>query len=261
MSVQNFKSFYTRLLLVTATLVCFTGCSTTLVLEMHHEVALLHTFCNHFNEFPIYFIFDISRNPDLDLFSMILMHQKGFDTQYPFLYYYLNPAEIESSRYQKMKYSTEENVVVFVPIMNNAERSQLWSLANSGMMSKGTWLVPENLLSKDKVVTRYDSNVYLYDMDAKKSSATIEEIFSIKKKHRFLNIWGNWTLQNGLTVHTPHMWERRIKFLYGVLLKGVYLEWSPFTFVNENGGTYGVIPEIIAAFQVSNFSYCHCMYI
>ncbi len=84
------------------------------------------------------------------------------------------------------------------------------------------------------------------------------ETFSVKQKRGMVNYYGRWTggEQEGgsLDVPTPHIWERRQRFLEGVLLRGTHMHWPPFTYVEkaEDGTekTYGILPEALKAFQV-----------
>ncbi len=86
------------------------------------------------------------------------------------------------------------------------------------------------------------------------------ETFSVKQKRGMVNYYGRWTGEEegsgggSLDVPTPHIWERRQRFLEGVLLRGTHMHWPPFTYVEkaEDGTekTYGILPEALKAFQV-----------
>ncbi len=213
-------------------------------------MSFMASFYGHFNELPVHFVYDgSSGSHDYHLSALLLAFQARLDTKNPPLFYFLKPTDMAASEYEAWKVK-DENVIVLVSVVDETQRRHLEHLATSGLMEKGIWAVPKGLIKENMALNRYDSNIYMYNLDEVGSFASLEEIFSIKKRHRFVNKWGNWTLENGLTLYVPHIWERRMKFLKGIQLKGVFMEWSPFTFISENGITYGIIPDVIKTFQV-----------
>ncbi len=248
MHLRNCKCFWTGLMMAVAMLErCFITCS--FPMDGNNIIAFLNSFYRHFDELPVHFVYESSTNPDSYQSVLLHMSKTQLGMSNPPLLHFMGPTEMAAPDYQIWKVQ-DENVIVLVSIDSETAKNELESLANSGFMEKGIWAVPHGLISQDFVLSRYDSNIYVYTVDRVGSFVSLQEFFSIKKRHRFANEWGNWSLESGLTLHIPHMWERRTKFLQGVQLRGVYLEWTPFTFVSKNGSTYGIIPDFIKIFQV-----------
>ena len=146
--------------------------------------------------------------------------------------------------------SNDQNVLVLFSSGN--DKVLLHELAVSGRMSRGVWLVPSNLIDESVLETRFDSEVFTYSFVG--DTATLRELFSVKRINRFSSAWGNWSSKDGLKLHSPlHVWERRMGFLRGVRLKLTHLEWRPFNVIERREGNVtvsGLFPDIFKLFQV-----------
>ncbi len=156
----------------------------------------------------------------------------------------------------------DDDDVVLVRVASEDGRAAFAEAARAGALvpegRSALWLLPHEMLDPREIRTRFDSDVFLYNVSSFSSSdgrATWHEAFSVKGEHRFVSELGTWTRLGGLRVPTPNVWERRQWFLRGVPLRGVLLPWPPYTYAEADGSgdlvTRGIIPEAVHLFQAS----------
>ncbi len=165
-------------------------------------------------------------------------------------------------------------------------RSGLASAAEreeGGMLQTGTWVLPadESALDREKITARFDSRIFFYNFTCDQGEGEpviwLQELFVIKRVHRcgissnnrknvlgnifvheshsrFYNTFGRWTKGGGMVLEEPDLWLRRKGFLKGIRLRGVFLPFPPFNYLetmfNGTNVTYGIYPEVIRILQV-----------
>ncbi len=217
----------------------------TSITGQQNIITFLENVLNHFPQQPVHFVYD---NHDLEQNNKIFFHSVQHNQSNPYLFLFASLTAPE-----KWMVKGDERILVLISVSTRTDKEELKTLASNGGMKRGVWLLPHDLVDKDAVLARFDSSVYLYSFDKTLSSASLYEIFAIKEKNKFFNAVGEWTKSGGLHFKIPHMWERRMGFLRGVVLRGAHLECAPFTFLSEKNGTrkaHGIIPDIFEAFQV-----------
>ncbi len=154
-----------------------------------------------------------------------------------------------------------------------------------GLLQTGTWVLPadESALNREKITARLDSRIFFYNFTCDQGEGEpviwLQELFVIKRVHRcgissnnrkkikkigsifvheshsrFYNTFGRWTKGGGMVLEEPDLWLRRKGFLKGIRLRGVFLPFPPFnyleTMVNGTNVTYGIYPEVVRILQV-----------
>ncbi len=156
---------------------------------------------------------------------------------------------MSGSDYVQIGHADPSRKSLTVILLDEQEQDEIFG---SDRLQKDFWLVPYDMLAGRDVKSRFDSNIYLYDI-TEDGGADLYEVFSFKS-NKFLNKLGRYTLEDGLVVENTSVWGRRGKFLKGIKLKGVHLAWPPFTFIEKDAEnetkTYGVLPDLMKHIQV-----------
>jgi hypothetical protein len=132
-------------------------------------------------------------------------------------------------RMQWLEDLNEFNMIFFMG--NGHENLLRMSIGNFDLISCGVPLVMSYEPDKTILKLRLDSKLFFFNLLG--ANIHLSEIYSVKSGQPIMQKFGVWSVETGLVVNTPNMWERRAD-LMGLQLECVTQEYAFMTQVHHD---------------------------